>query len=268
MLPSKLQSGQNFKTQSVKKINQIIDYLKSQRIVGDNKTIKVSQLTSAVSISSINNPVSKGSGKGGGSVRPFQMNIASLQSGQKILTISEGKIYINGQQGDRIYFHYDNIEQEKYLQLPSQTGNYDVIGYINYTPQGNDTGFQDAGVVWNYGTVYMPEGTTADCTKSAGFYSFLIGVIEVSEDDQGNLVYNVTTQKAHSDFSLYSGDLKQPFKIWLSMSELPEDGQLVDQLNCDVINISMGRCVVSDKYFQTVQFSEDIEISENNQTGG
>lgn len=267
MLPSKLQSGQNFKTQSVKKINQIIDYLKSQRIVGDNKTIKVSQLTSAVSISSINNPVSKGSGgSGGGSVRPFQMNIASLQSGQKILTISEGKIYINGQQGDRIYFHYDNIEQGKYLQLPSQTGNYDVIGYINYTPQGNDTGFQDAGVVWNYGTVYMPEGTTADCTKSAGFYSFLIGVIEVSEDDQGNLVYNVTAQKAHSDFSLYSGDLKQPFKIWLSMSELPEDGQLVDQLNCDVINISMGRCVVSDKYFQTVQFSEDIEISENNQT--
>ena len=266
MLPSKLQSGQNFKVESVKKINQIIDYLKSQRIIGDNKTIRVSQLTSAVSISSINNPVAKGSGGGGGSVRPFQMNIASLQSGEKVLTISEGKIYINGQQGDRIYFSYDDIDQGRYLQLPSQTGIFDVIGYIYYNPQGNDYGFFDTGVVWGYGTVFMPEGTTADCTKSAGFYSFLIGVIEVSEDDQGNLVYNVTAQKAHSDFSLYSGDLKQPFKIWLSMSELPEDGQLLDQLHCDTVNIAIGQSIIADQYFSTPQFSEDIEISENMRT--
>lgn len=52
-LPSKLNHGENFKTGVVNKINSIIDYLKTQRIVGDNKTIKVNQFVSGVGISAI-----------------------------------------------------------------------------------------------------------------------------------------------------------------------------------------------------------------------
>lgn len=48
MIPSKLQHGENFKTGVVNKINSIIDYLKTQRLVSDNKTIKVNQFTSGV----------------------------------------------------------------------------------------------------------------------------------------------------------------------------------------------------------------------------
>ena len=52
-LPSKLNHGENFKTGVVNKINSIIDYLKTQRLVGDNKTILVNQLTSGVGLSVI-----------------------------------------------------------------------------------------------------------------------------------------------------------------------------------------------------------------------
>ena len=60
MLPRKLQAGQNFKTATVNKVNEIIDYLKTQRITGDNKTILVNQFTAGVGLSVIAN-----GGKGG-----------------------------------------------------------------------------------------------------------------------------------------------------------------------------------------------------------
>ena len=50
MLPQKLMSGMNFKQAVVSKINEILDYLKTQRIVGDGKNIVVNQYTSAVGI--------------------------------------------------------------------------------------------------------------------------------------------------------------------------------------------------------------------------
>lgn len=53
MIPSKLQRGQPFKESTIQKINSIIDYLKTQRLVGDNKTIKVNQFVSGVGISAI-----------------------------------------------------------------------------------------------------------------------------------------------------------------------------------------------------------------------
>lgn len=60
MLPRKLQAGQNFKTATVNKVNEIIDYLKTQRITGDNKTILVNQYTAGVGLSIITD-----GGKGG-----------------------------------------------------------------------------------------------------------------------------------------------------------------------------------------------------------
>ena len=53
MIPSKLQHGQPFKESTIRKINEILDYLKTQRLVGDNKTIKVNQFVSGVGISAI-----------------------------------------------------------------------------------------------------------------------------------------------------------------------------------------------------------------------
>jgi hypothetical protein len=59
MIPRKLQKGQQCKAATVDKINEIIDYLQTQKIVGDGKTIKVSQLTSGVGLTVLNQSGSK-----------------------------------------------------------------------------------------------------------------------------------------------------------------------------------------------------------------
>ena len=79
MIPNKLQRGQQFKPSVVDKINQIIDYLKTQRIIGDNKTIKVNQLTNSIALTALSN----GTRKGGGSSQidhPFKLKIGTLQN--------------------------------------------------------------------------------------------------------------------------------------------------------------------------------------------
>jgi hypothetical protein len=63
MIPTKLQKGQKFKPATVDKINEIIDYLKTQRVVGDNRTIRVNQGASGLLLSATPSAASKGGGK-------------------------------------------------------------------------------------------------------------------------------------------------------------------------------------------------------------
>ena len=75
MLPSKLRSGQKFITAVPSKINEIIDYLKTQRLVSDNKTIRVNQLTSGVALSAMINPPGSPGGTPSNFDHPFKMSI-------------------------------------------------------------------------------------------------------------------------------------------------------------------------------------------------
>lgn len=52
-IPNKLMFGDNWKQGSIKTINAIIDYLKTQRLVGDNKTISITQGVNGLSISAL-----------------------------------------------------------------------------------------------------------------------------------------------------------------------------------------------------------------------
>jgi len=74
-----------------------VDYLKTQRVIGDNKTIKVNQLTSGVAISSIQNATAVGGGGGALYRPPFSLGVSSLESGEKVLTVKTGKIIVNGE---------------------------------------------------------------------------------------------------------------------------------------------------------------------------
>lgn len=65
-LPNKLQSGDLWKQSSINAINQIIDYLKSQKIVGDNSTVSISQGVNGITISAKPQTSAKPNGKGGG----------------------------------------------------------------------------------------------------------------------------------------------------------------------------------------------------------
>ena len=58
-VPSKLKSGDDFRSGVVNKINSIIDYLSSQRIRGDNQTVSVNQFANGITIKAIANPVSQ-----------------------------------------------------------------------------------------------------------------------------------------------------------------------------------------------------------------
>jgi len=77
MFPIKLQTGQKFKPVVVERINDIIDYLRTQRIIVDGKTIKADQLTSGLALHAITQPSANGSGGGGGGKfeHPFKLSI-------------------------------------------------------------------------------------------------------------------------------------------------------------------------------------------------
>ncbi|MBQ9771387.1 MAG: hypothetical protein IJW23_06140 [Lentisphaeria bacterium] len=92
MIPTKLQSGQPFKDSAVKTINQIIDYLKTQRLSGDNQSIKINQNTSGITISCINN----GTGKNGSQKikYPFKLSVIT-ENDSDFLSVQNGRIQIN-----------------------------------------------------------------------------------------------------------------------------------------------------------------------------
>lgn len=58
LLPSKLQAGQPFKDSIVRTINQIIDFLRANRIVSDGKTIRVNQTAGGITLSATASPAS------------------------------------------------------------------------------------------------------------------------------------------------------------------------------------------------------------------
>lgn len=69
MIPAKLQSGENFKSAVVRAVNAIIDHLAASRLVGDGRTVRVSQTCGGTQISVIAQPVAQGGG-GGASPSP------------------------------------------------------------------------------------------------------------------------------------------------------------------------------------------------------
>ena len=54
-LPNKIKSGDTFRSSVVNTINNIIDYLSSQRIKGDGKTLKINQYANGITLSAIVN---------------------------------------------------------------------------------------------------------------------------------------------------------------------------------------------------------------------
>lgn len=67
-IPSKLTQGQQWKESTIRAINQIIDYLKSQRIVGDNQTVSVNHTVNGITISAKPQAPAKPPVKSGGTV--------------------------------------------------------------------------------------------------------------------------------------------------------------------------------------------------------
>ena len=263
-LPTKLQSGQQFKPSVVRTVNNIIDYLKTQRLVSDNKTIRLNQLTSGIAISSIQNPIAKGGGSNASIDHPFKLNIVADEQGNQTLNITEARIIINGDQGTRVYFGYykNQIGLPQNLKLPQQQGIWNVVGYIVFDENAPSNELNSQG--WGAGCIYSNyDSTTAQFTLSSGFYHFIIGSIQAKKDQQGNLNYTVYRQLLFSSFNVDDGGIFRDFRGHWQKSTYPTDGSIVeDGIIADKFLINAGKLYVDGKLYQIAQFSKSGTPSE------
>lgn len=185
-LPKKLQAGDRVKQSTYQTINGIIDYLHTQKIVGDNQSIKVSQQTNGVTISAIKNPHGT-AGTVTANTHPFKLYIINAD-GVQTLQVYKGVVRtaINN-----VEFSYDN------LTLPTADGIYKVYGYIQY----NGSNFANG--------VFLIDSTKT-VAKTRGFYAFEIGTIEVTTVDSVT-TYTITEQTAKSDIEIIDYQIFKPF---------------------------------------------------------
>lgn len=94
-LPSRLVSGQEFKTGVVRKINEIIEYLKTQRLVSDNKTIRLNECAAGITLSAVQD--GGGAGKGGNFEHPFKLYLSADDNGSPQISVRKGDVFIQGQ---------------------------------------------------------------------------------------------------------------------------------------------------------------------------
>lgn len=255
MLPNKLTSGQQFKKATVSKVNEIIDYLKTQRIVSD-KTIRVNQLNSGISLSA-DIPTSKAGGSSTPFKHPFQLYFSTDENDVQVLCMRRGRITFSGDSAYRTYFNYEQNEDNlpSFLPLPQQDGVYDVIGYMIYDDLADSKYLK-----WKNGVVFSTSTNNLNFCSSYGFISFIIGQIKVETKDE-KLVYSITKQHLTSGFSVSDEGLNRYFQARLSLTTYPEDGDVVQNFFPTKIFIKQGKILSDNEVIDVTSINETIDTS-------
>ena len=207
MIPTKLQSGQPFKDSAVKTINQIIDYLKTQRLSGDNQSIKINQNTSGITISCINN----GTGKNGSQKikYPFKLSVIT-ENDSDFLSVQNGRIQINDQAQNRCYIQDQKISLDKL----SDQGEYHVILLMVYNPLFNGDSLNPVYTPYIY--FVKSDSLTNNVPCSRGVFSIPLGTVKVTAENE-HKQYTVTNEILGNFVVSYAG-LKTPFAIFAKTS--------------------------------------------------
>lgn len=219
-LPRKLQSGDWFKPSTFRTVNGIIDYLATQRVVGDNQTIKVSQQNTGLTISAIPNPYG-GSATITAVVLPFKLTVTD-NNGTQVLAVEKGIVKTAISQ---LIFDYNNLD------LPTADGIYKVYGYIQY----NGSNFANG--------VFLIDSTKT-VAKTRGFYAFEIGTIEVTTVDSV-ATYTITEQTAKSDIEIVDYQLFQPFCAYCYNDTTLHNTIQTDNVIPNSFNINSGNLFIS-----------------------
>lgn len=239
LLPSKLKSGEKFKDTVVKRINQIIDYLKTQRLSGDLNTIKINQNTSGITISALpQNAVGQSSSKGGGLNNfPFKISlITDTKEGEEtevnpqyFLSVQNGRVQINDYTNNRSYFYYSG---NKKISLSSLTdGQYYVMALIQFQPFGANDDPQEQNRYFSSCIFFTSaSATTISTPQTRGIFTTPIGKIKLSTED-GVKKYEVIEQKIIGDFNIDFQALRLPFSVTATFSIA--DGDLINNINFD-----------------------------------
>ena len=224
-LPRKLQSGDWLKQSTFRTVNGIIDYLATQRIVGDNQTIKVSQQNTGLTISAIPSPYG-GSAIISSIVLPFKLAITANDT-TKTLKVEKG--IVRTAKTDLIYAYT--------LTLPDSAGTYNVYGYVQY-----DGTFSNG--------IFLIDSTktVASCR---GFYTFKIGTIEVKVENS-ETVYTITEQTAKSDIEIIDYEIFNPFCAYCYNSTSLHNTILTENFTPDRFKVNGGTNYVDEHENHTV----------------
>lgn len=225
-----------FKSGVVRCVNAILDYLKSQRIVGDNKTIQVTQGTSGVMLSV--HPTFS-SAKGGSSFsekHPFKLSMGSVED-VPVLMMSRGRVTTKGGTNERCVFVYEANESSMPVNLPVPTvaGTYNVIGYVvrdSGTPANDDGAFK-------HGVFFSSSNVNGDFTASYGLYTFVIGILSVVEVDEA-LTYSISKQYIKSDVVIDDSAYFDGFSPLLYLETYPADGDVVTDFKATKMKVTSG----------------------------
>lgn len=226
-IPNKLMAGQDFKRSVVNTINAIIDYLKTQRIVGDGKNITVNQFTSGIGLQvKTQSGGGRGGGGGGEFNHPFKLSIIDT-NGYQTLRIEEGRIAITNNTQDRTYVTYVDHQTLDFTSI-SEEGEYYVILVVQYDKSGNgdirDNGYFPCSVYF-----VDADALTNIVPSTRGLQSTIIGRIKAEFKDN-NLTFSVSHQNLVSDLFLEFNSLNHPFSILASSTEF-YDGVLKNDYN-------------------------------------
>lgn len=210
-IPAKIQRGANVKEATFNKINQILDYLKTQRLTGDLKTIKITQNTSGISISALpQNATAKG-GKSESLDYPFKMSIVTEEQ-KNFLSIKDGRIQINDNFQDRCYIENFKIE----LNQLKNDGEYAVILLLSFNPLYDGDSVNPIFTPYIYFT--NSGSLTSNIPQTRGIFTIPLGTIkrETIEDKTNFSVENAIIGNFVIDYLA----IRHPFSISAKVKNL------------------------------------------------
>ena len=224
LLPPRIQSGQNFKSSVLKTINQIIQYLNTQRIVGNSKDVIVQQFNNGIGISIKPQITALPPASNSEESFPFRMYFGDDGNDNQVLHIQAGWLHVNGDDENRIGIGYQGEQTySPYVPLPDEEGEYIVALLLWFDPDSNDSQLG-----WVTRIVYFKDLNVKDVVDTCGYFYIMLGKISATSNNN-ELSYQITKQWVKSDFAFYDGNIKYPFKAYLGMQTYPNDGAVIDQ---------------------------------------
>lgn len=234
IIPKKLQIGDNFKSATYRTVNSIIDYLHTQRISGDNNTIIVNQQSAGITLSVKPNYKRSAESK---IAFPFELSLITEDQNTK-LSVNTG--YINVSNTAPLIFNYKQFENA--LTLPTDSGKFQVVGYIQYKDN------------WQGGIFYLPDG--ASLIQMCGFHTFLIGKIQIAAE--GAII---TEQILYSNLSIDDGDVLKPFMQHYFFNESQHGKTLANNYSPDKVKINKGTLYTERNNFTLAELTENYSGS-------
>lgn len=201
-IPSRLTSGMPFRQGVVSKINSIIEYLRSQRVVGDNNTIQVCQGVNGMTIKAVQHAVSSGKSSFD---HPFKLFISVDENDNQQVSVKPGDFYIQGQDYYKyINFNYDKNSEyfdpqycQPYIPVDWQEveeGDYIVVAVVqDFFDEGGTTPDD----ILTKGVCFVAPYEPYTVPNVPGFTSIPIGFVTKTdvEDEQSEATYSLSVKE-------------------------------------------------------------------------